>query len=339
MPIPQVPSPLFSIQFAKTYNAGWFKRTGDSNAQAVQRAITAGVVDNVIIPGICERVLVPSDLIPYDPNQVVFNTNIRMVREGGRFDVYDIKAYGAPINGTDDDRPGFQAALTQGAGHLVYIPEGTAIIDGAQPYVKSNTVVEGAGIGLTIIKRKSGSVSDSSPASTRAVIATGSADGTFYTVGSRGSSITFKNMTVDGNAAGNPGVTSNNPHADGIRADSTDDVLLQNVRVQNCLNSGTYLNGCERTQHINVTAVGNGQLGGAGSRNGLTLTGATDDATNRGVQDEHVFVSCISYGNTDAGIVATRNGRIVVANCIVHDNGDVGVEGDNGSATSDTHWE
>lgn len=123
MPIPQVPSPLFSVQFAKTYNAAWFKRTGDSNAQAVQRAIDAGVADNIVTAGTCERIFVPSNLLPYNASLVTFDNSIKMVREGGDWSVFDVRAYGA--DSTGDAGIAWNAARAGvGGGAVIYVGPG-----------------------------------------------------------------------------------------------------------------------------------------------------------------------------------------------------------------------
>jgi hypothetical protein len=58
-------------------------------------------------------VFVPSSMLPYTASLVTFSTAVQMVREGGRFDVYDITAYGA--EGTSgslvDSTLNIQAAL------------------------------------------------------------------------------------------------------------------------------------------------------------------------------------------------------------------------------------
>lgn len=250
---------------------------------------------------------------------------------------YNVKSYGATGGGTIDDRASIQscanAIQTAGGGTMLF-PTGT--FDVSSPvYIPQNIVVRGSGRGATIVRRRSSSVTNGTAADTGAVFLTGPSDGTTYLAASRGTNFAFYDLTIDGNASGNPGVTSNTPHADGLAFHHVDNVLCQSVTVRNCLNSGFYAFGARRTQSVACEARRNGQLGGAGSRNGFTVTGFSTLATDEGVQDEHSWTACSAISNVDAGFVFGRNGMVVYQGCIARDNGDAGIEGDSGSASTD----
>lgn len=86
MPIPQVPSPLMTLQASKMYNAAWY--SGNTNEEKITNAIAAAAADGAFI------VFVPLSMIPYDPTLVTFNTSVKMVREGGNQETFDVVAYG-----------------------------------------------------------------------------------------------------------------------------------------------------------------------------------------------------------------------------------------------------
>lgn len=142
MSIPQVPSPLSQILTAKTYNAAWFAQTGDTNAQTVQRAIDAGAADNTLVAGTCQAIFVPANLLPYDANVVVFNTAIKMIREGGDWSVFDVYAYGAQGNGSTNDIPAFVAA---NAGAAV---DGGVVYATNKDFLVSSSIILSSGVTL-----------------------------------------------------------------------------------------------------------------------------------------------------------------------------------------------
>lgn len=132
MPIFSVPTGLSTLQASKTYNAGWYRQTGDTNAQTVQRAIDRGVADNAVNPGSCLIIYVPLSLLPYDPSQVVHSTSIKMVREGGNQEAYDVVAYGGrQTNGdvTVAMQRAIEAAVANGGGTIdAMTPYGSSFI-------------------------------------------------------------------------------------------------------------------------------------------------------------------------------------------------------------------
>lgn len=73
-------------------------------------------------------VFIPAVMIPFDPTAVDFtNTGIRNVREGGRVDVYDVRAYGAAGNNVTDDSNAIQAANNAAEANVgtVFFDDGT----------------------------------------------------------------------------------------------------------------------------------------------------------------------------------------------------------------------
>lgn len=83
MPIPQVPSQLAVILATGTYDANWF--SGSTIEQRIQNAINAAFADGA------PRVLVHET---YDPSLITFNNSVKMIREGGNPEFYDVVAYG-----------------------------------------------------------------------------------------------------------------------------------------------------------------------------------------------------------------------------------------------------
>lgn len=245
--------------------------------------------------------------------------------------------YGAKFDGVTNDRPAIQAAaLAAGAvGGVLFLPYGVAIV-GTQVYIPAGVIVRGQGRGATTVRRASGSITNGDANNTGAVFMAGPTDGTLYTAGAHGSGMTYMDLTVDGNGAGNPGVTNVNVGCHGIRTHFVDDLRVLSVEVKNCLETGTYTWGCRRSVHFATSTHNNGQIGVASARNGFSVTGPQDDATDRDAQDGHEFIGCYSYSNTDEGLAVGRNGRIVVTGGAYYSNGDMGIEGDSGTATADT---
>ena len=112
MPVPSVPSQVTTILATKTYDSLWF--SGGSIEEQIQTAINAAAADGA------ERVLVHG---PYNASLIAFNLAIQMVREGGDWSVYDVKAYGAAGDGIQDDTIAIQATHdNMPTGNRMYIP-------------------------------------------------------------------------------------------------------------------------------------------------------------------------------------------------------------------------
>lgn len=252
--------------------------------------------------------------------------------------VFNVRApaFGAVADGVTDDRPAFAAvaaAIAAVGGGVAYIPEGTYAVGGNTVLWPSNTIVRGAGRDKTTIKRIG--LTNATPANLGAAFGTGSADGVFYVAGAHGQNVVFEDLTIDGNYLANAALTSTIPHADGIRADFTDGVVVRRVHVKDTMNSGVYFFGCRRTRCLEVLAETCGRIAAASSRNGISITGPIDDATDQGAQDKHWVVGCEAYQNTDEGLAFGRVGLVIISGCVFDGNGDKGIEGDVGSATAD----
>lgn len=118
MPFPQTPSPLANILAAKTYNAAWF--SGSTKEIQIQNAINAAIVDGALY------VYVPTNMVPYNASLIVFNTGVKMLKEGGHSVAFDVKAYGAAGNNIQDDTAAIIAADAGARAALgeVYFPSG-----------------------------------------------------------------------------------------------------------------------------------------------------------------------------------------------------------------------
>jgi hypothetical protein len=311
---------------AKTYNAATFVGSG-STLSAIQAAINQASIDGV------SRVYLPASMYPYSASSISFINTVRMVREGGDWSKFDAFAYGASGNSSADDHAALQALATATgyAGGIAFIPAGTYLTSDWVLWPDQTQVV-GDGRDVTIIKRKASSVTDGTTPLHGAVFSTGPSTTTTYIAASRGTFLVFRDFTIDGNAAGNPGVSSNNPHADGIALYHVGNVRVDNVTVRNCLNSGVYAFGTRRLVYTGVETSRCGQLGGAGSRNGFSITGFNN--IQEGVQDEHLLLACSAISNVDEGFMYGDNGLISFIGCISRDNGDMGIEGDSGSAST-----
>ena len=77
--------------------------------------------------------------------------------------VVDVRDYGAKGDGATDDTDAFNAAMSAAAGKCLYIPAGTFLTTTGLR-VPSNTVVTGAGIGVSIVK-----LSDSAPSTVNGI--------------------------------------------------------------------------------------------------------------------------------------------------------------------------
>jgi len=145
MAIPQTPSPLSTIVTAKTYNAAWF--SGATKEAQITAAIANAATDGALY------VYVPANMLPYNAALVTFNSTIRMIREGGSQMDFDMKAYGAAGDGTQDDTVAGQTALAHASavasgagtgGAKVIQPPGTYKWT-SQPVVTGSVKIIGAG--------------------------------------------------------------------------------------------------------------------------------------------------------------------------------------------------
>ena len=107
------------------YNAAAFGSTSSSVESRIQHAISQATTDGIA------RVSIPQSMLPYSARSVIFSTAVQMVREGGNWDGWDVKAYGATGgNGTADDTIAIVSAMSGAAigtgsfaGRVVFPPE------------------------------------------------------------------------------------------------------------------------------------------------------------------------------------------------------------------------
>jgi len=249
---------------------------------------------------------------------------------------YDVRRFGALGDGNSDDTGAFQraAAAASQTGGTIIVPRGLYMV--TQIAIGGGGVlIAGEGPGASIVKRNHQSIGNGDANNSGAVIFVNAALAGRGDVTAHLQFAGVRDLTIDGNAEGNPGVTNANLGCHGFRANYTDFLFLENVELTNCIESGAYYFGCARTRTVACIAHRNGQLTVPGSRNGFSVTGPKDSGTPRGVQDEHVFVGCLSHDNREEGITVSRNGRVIVADCILHHNDDQGLEGDTAAAATD----
>lgn len=99
--------PVFDIG-GDYYNAATFVGSG-SSLSGIQAAIIQASTD------VKSRVLVPASMYPYDASVISFIYTVQMVREGGRWDVYDVRAYGATGKGLVSDASALQSVISAAA--------------------------------------------------------------------------------------------------------------------------------------------------------------------------------------------------------------------------------
>jgi hypothetical protein len=136
-----------------------------SNFSTIEDAIQAAVDHAANSAG--GRVLLSEDHLPYDASSVSFDASVRMVRNGQRTDVFDVRAYGAKGKNVDlndpatmqDDTAAIQAAIdaataTDQLGETVYLPPGTYTLDDDHLRMRGNNFeLRGAGFYWTTIRR------------------------------------------------------------------------------------------------------------------------------------------------------------------------------------------
>jgi len=231
----------------------------------------------------------------------------------------DVKAYGAVGDGLVDDGPSIQAALDSVGviGADVYVPSGT-YATAQQLYIKSNTVLRGAGRGVSIIKRRDGSVADSTTIGTAAVLVCGPSQGTMYSTSSSGTNIGLESLTLDGNvSAFSTQVVEVSAFC--FRAEGVDGLSINNCEMSNSLQDGVYMRDCRNVTISNNYIHNVGQLATPCARNGITFvnySGGSSWGTNctitgnviKGAHDEGVSVFNSSHvsisGNDISGGLA-----------------------------------
>jgi hypothetical protein len=161
-------------------------------------------------------------------------------------------AYSLAGDGVRDDRGALQAAadavLTGGiftGGSVLFVPDGTYLVSGPV-YVKSGTTVQGAGMGATIVRKKASSfvaAATNDDLDAQSVFACGPSSGAVYSSGTRGSTVTFRDLTIDGNKANQTFTGITDYHyggAHGIGAKYVDTLTVERVRIQDTAQNGIF---------------------------------------------------------------------------------------------------
>jgi hypothetical protein len=129
-----------------TINAG----SGDYSGTTEQK-ITAAIAAAVLAGA--KYVWVPQSMLPYNASLVTFNAGVQMIREGGPFQWYDVKAYGASGNDATSDTAATQAAVTAAApGGTIFFAPGTYLINSIIFATTANLTFRGMR-GASILKK------------------------------------------------------------------------------------------------------------------------------------------------------------------------------------------
>jgi hypothetical protein len=183
--------------------------------------------------------------------------------------------------------------------------------------------LDGAGIGVTIIKRATGSIVDGDANNTGPVINFGpkGSNGTQFSVGTQGSDINISNVTLDGNYSNFTSLTNTNLSVMGIRAVYVVGLRLTNVKAQNILQDGFSTTNCTDVQATNIHCDTVGQWSVVASRNAISISVGTRFTVSNfifnTIGDEAITISdggsAISFSNgsvngCDFGIEYTGSG-------------------------------
>lgn len=164
--------------------------------------------------------------------------------------VSNVKDFGAIGNGTTDDAAAISAALTAGAGAIVYLPKGNFKISSGIT-IPANTRVIGAGQDITIISRNAAS-----------------ADFIAITIG--GDNCLLEGFTIDGNSGSQAGTNN------AVYAINKDYIKFNNIKFTDIANACVYLNaGCDYisfNQCLFKDTWYNGIEGGCGDVNHVKIT-------------------------------------------------------------------
>lgn len=103
-----VVGPVFDVggALADTLNAATFGTGADSDESRIQSAINQASIDGI------SRVYVPASMYPYSASSMSFIHTVQMVREGGNWSVYDVRAYGASGDSAAVDTDAIMGAIS-----------------------------------------------------------------------------------------------------------------------------------------------------------------------------------------------------------------------------------
>lgn len=144
------------MRVGKTYNADWF--IGRTKEIQITNAVAAAAAAGA------QYVHVPTNMLPYKASSVAFHTSIHMIRQGGRADAFDVQAYGAAGDGTQNDTAAFMAAIAAAgvAFGEVWVPPATSSYRIATTLaLLPNTRITGGSVGAGDTSRLTWSGGDS----------------------------------------------------------------------------------------------------------------------------------------------------------------------------------
>lgn len=213
---------LYALQ-SQIVSAGDVRFAGEATTEAkIDAACTQAEVELKTI------VAIPAIMLPYDTTLVGAHPTIRRVREGGDYNRYDVRAYGADPLGALDATAAFNAIpITE----ETYVSQGTYLIGGTL----TKTRMVGDGPTSVLFLKASASLTSFQSPGTEAVLPiitnpnhTGSDD----------TGIRFSRFSVDGNSANQ----SHNQGMAGIYLRNVTDALIQDVEVDDIVpdSQGTF---------------------------------------------------------------------------------------------------
>lgn len=209
---------------------------------------------------------------------------------------------------------GLQEAIDSLAGGKgkVFVGPGT-LSTTAPVWIHSNCHLQGAGIGVTIIQRATGSLTDADDARTGLGIggAPYGSNGTLFSSGSQGSNVTISDLTIDGNYSNFTSLTDTALTPLGIRLDYVTGLTIHNVKIQNTLQGGFYFNSCKGLLVSDIYTDTVGQWSVSSSRNALTLTNNDDTTT---LTNQGTITNCTFLTTGDEAIVLVGTQGVTISN-------------------------
>lgn len=223
---------------------------------------------------------------------------------------------------------GLQAAIDALAGNKgkVFIGPGTLEITTVIS-LHGGCHIQGSGIGSTVIKRASGSLTsgDTIYTGNSFIITAHGSNGTPNGASEIQSDITISDMTIDGNQSAFGAVDPSTPRHMGINAVINARLSILNVRVQEFLQTGISIDEGKDVKIANVQVYNTGQYASASSRNGISLfnTSNSDASVSSGhsrgfelanIRVENVNDSCFDFvqvNDVSVSNVTTRGGQYV----------------------------
>lgn len=245
----------------------------------------------------------------------------------------NVKDFGAVGDGVTDDTESIQKALNDTNKYkTIYFPEGTYIVTNL--VVSSNTILQGAGQGNTILKHSDTFTTDTFAKYSRTspILSTYTADASIV------ENVKVYDITIDGNVDNLtitdteiiPTLTPCN-----VWLYRVNDCEIKNCSVVNSIGSGIMLHGCNNiTIKDNVVKnCGIDTLDSVSmSRNGISILGSYyDDSLSTNVEflSTNIVVkdNTISEANQE-GVMFSYTENLMISDNNIYDCGDRGIEGD-----------